>query len=91
MSSRLQIKKLCEHCDEEFIAKTTVTKYCSHKCNQRAYKAKKRQEKIDNAATQTTKKRVAPIEVLKAKEILTVKEVAKLLNCSVRTLSLIHI
>jgi len=85
MSSRLQIKKLCEHCDEEFIAKTTVTKYCSHKCNQRAYKAKKRQEKIENATKQTTKKRVAPIEVLKAKEILTVKEVAKLLNCSVRT------
>jgi len=35
--------------------KKTTTKYCSHKCNSRAYKAAQRQEKIDNTNAQTSR------------------------------------
>ncbi|MDA9261766.1 helix-turn-helix domain-containing protein [Flavobacteriales bacterium] len=85
MSSKIEIQRICEYCKNEFIAKTTVTKYCSHKCNQRHYKAKVKEQKIKKSNSETTKVRVQPIEVLKAKEFLTVREVSQLLNCSVRT------
>jgi excisionase family DNA binding protein len=49
MSSNLKIKKVCQFCKSKFIAKTTVTKYCCHKCAQRAYKRKKKEEKIKAA------------------------------------------
>jgi len=59
MSSNIEIQRICEYCNKEFTARTTKTKYCSHKCNQRHYKAK---------------------------EFLTIIEVATLLNCSTKTI-----
>ena len=73
MSSKIKIQRVCQYCEQEFTAKTTVTKYCSHKCNQRAYKAKKRAEKVEKSNTETTRIKSQPIEQLKAKEFLTVK------------------
>jgi len=85
MSSKIEIQRICEYCKQEFIAKTTVTKYCSHKCNQRHYKAKIKEQKISKSNLETKKVKVKPIEALKEKEFLTVREVSQLLNCSVRT------
>ena len=85
MSSNIKIQRICQYCKQEFTAKTTVTKYCSLKCNQRAYKELKRSEKIKQSNTETVKVKKQPIEILKTKEFLTVREVAQLLNCSVRS------
>jgi excisionase family DNA binding protein len=85
MSSKIEIQRICQYCKQEFTARTTVTKYCSHKCNQRAYKARKRAEKAMQSNTETTRIKNQPIEQLKAKEFLTVREVSQLLNCSLRT------
>ncbi|WP_083642404.1 helix-turn-helix domain-containing protein [Christiangramia flava] len=85
MSSKIEVQRICQYCKKEFTARTTVTKYCSHKCNQRAYKAKKRSEKVEKSISETRKKKKQPIEQLKAKEFLTVREVSELLNCSVRS------
>ncbi len=30
MSSKIEVIKRCEYCDNDFIAKTSVTKFCSH-------------------------------------------------------------
>ena len=46
MSSNIEIERICQHCNKDFIAKTTVTRYCSDDCAKRAYKARKRAEKI---------------------------------------------
>jgi hypothetical protein len=46
MSSNLFIPKTCQHCGSAFTARTTVTKYCGDSCAKKAYKARKRQEKI---------------------------------------------
>lgn len=86
MSSNLRIKRICENCSREFVAKTTRTKYCSHKCNSRAYKAKKRAEKVEESEKETTNIKNLPIESIKEKEFLTVKDVAVLINCSTRTI-----
>jgi excisionase family DNA binding protein len=85
MSSKIEVQRICQYCKKEFIARTTVTKYCSHKCNQRAYKARTRNGKVKQSDLETAKIKHQPIEELKAKEFLTVREVAQLLNCSIRS------
>jgi excisionase family DNA binding protein len=55
------------------------------KCGSLASKAKKRAEKVQKSNTETKQIKNQPIEELKAKEFLTVREVARLLNCSVRS------
>jgi excisionase family DNA binding protein len=85
MSSNIKVQRICQHCDKEFIARTTVTKFCSDNCAKRAYKVRKRNEKIKRSNKETILKKIQPVEILKAKEFLNVREAAQLLNCSVRT------
>ena len=46
MSSNIEIKKKCKWCGQIFIARKTTTNYCSHRCNNAAYKERIRQERI---------------------------------------------
>lgn len=46
MSSNIEVKKRCSWCGKEFIARKTTTEYCSHRCSNLAYKARKRNEKV---------------------------------------------
>ena len=85
MSSNIFIQRICEHCSKEFTARTTVTKFCSDSCAKRAYKARLKAEKIKKSNTETLKVKNKPIEELKAKEFLSVKDIALLLGCSTRT------
>ncbi|MFS4429367.1 helix-turn-helix domain-containing protein [Chryseobacterium sp. S90] len=93
MSSTIKIRKICQHCRLEFIAKTTVTKYCSHKCNQRAYKANARELKIQQSKTEQhiPEKKFTPKQNPDSNfgfatfEYLTVKEASVLLKCDRRT------
>lgn len=85
MSSNIKIKRICQYCNNEFIARTMVTKYCSHKCNSRDYKERIRKKKISKSEAETARIKPKPTEQLKEKEFLTVREVALLLNCSIRT------
>ena len=85
MSSNIKVTRICQYCNTGFIAQTTVTKYCSLKCAQRAYKARKKEEKL-NKSTKETKAIISkPIEELKTKEYLTLKEASMLLGISIRT------
>jgi excisionase family DNA binding protein len=85
MSSKIEVQRICQHCGKEFTARTTTTLYCSHRCNSIAYKAKQRAIKVEQSNKETQRIKNQPIEELKAKEFLTVREVAQLLNCSVRS------
>lgn len=85
MSSNIRLQRICEHCGDNFTAKTTVTRFCSDRCAKRAYKARKRKEKIKESKTETKKKQLEPIEILKAKEYLSIKEVSKLIGVSRRS------
>lgn len=86
MSSNIKVQRICQYCNLEFTAKTTVTKYCSHICNSRALKLKVKLKKIRFSNTQTLQTKHKYQEDLKTKEFLTVKQVAQLLDFSVRTL-----
>ena len=85
MSSNIQVQRVCQYCGNDFTARTTVTQFCSDTCSKRAWKEKRRAEKIEASNKETQRIKTQPIEELKAKEFLTVREVARLLNCSLRS------
>ena len=53
MSSNIRIKKICQHCNKVFTAKTTVTKFCSDLCAKANYKKRQRENKIELSHTDT--------------------------------------
>ena len=85
MSSNIRVQRVCQHCGKDFTARTSVTQYCSDTCSKRAYKARVRALKEEASNTETMRIKNKPIEELKAKEFLTVKDVASLLNRSIRS------
>ncbi len=85
MSSNIKIQRICKYCNNEFTARTTLTKYCSPICNSRDYKAKIKAAKIGKSNKEAKEMVSLTFQALKTKEFLTVKEVAALLNCSVKS------
>jgi excisionase family DNA binding protein len=85
MSTNIKVQRICQHCGNEFTAKTTVTQFCSPDCAKRAYKERLKAVKIEISNKQTQSIINRPIEILKAKEFLTVRDVSTLLNISLRT------
>lgn len=86
MSSNITIQRICIQCNQEFTAKTTVTKYCSLKCASKFNKQKVKNAKIEvsNKETQAIKNYAA--ENLKDREFLTVTQAAKVIGCSRRNI-----
>jgi len=84
MSSNILIKRVCQYCGNEFSAKTTVTRYCSHVCNNKAYKLGLRNKKMVeyDMKLQADKEQATPLAGQSV--YLTVKEAAALLQCSSR-------
>lgn len=86
MSSNIKITKICQHCGQEFIAQTTVTRYCGDNCAKRAYKARIRKIKIEASELETENIRQLPSLTIKTLEYLTVNDVALMLKCDRRTI-----
>jgi len=47
MGSNLQLRRICQQCGKEFLAKKTSTKFCSLQCGQRNYKVRQRMNKLE--------------------------------------------
>ncbi len=86
MSSNIEILKICQHCEKTFIARTTVTKFCSQKCASRNYKKRKRDEKIQKVTTVSVQRVDFNQEQLKHKDFLSIDETCKLLGTSRMTI-----
>lgn len=96
MNNDTGIQKKCEWCSNLFIAQKLTTRYCSHACNSKAYKSKKRQEAIKRfdeeagkqykmtgisyATIQEIERISNTYENIKDKEYLSVSETAFLLS-----------
>lgn len=76
MSSNIRIEKTCEWCGNKFIAQTTVTRFCSKRCAEHSYKARLRNEKVQQAQSVEPKS----LTEVKEKDYLTVAETATLLG-----------
>ena len=94
MSTNILLPKKCQYCGTMFIAKTTTTRYCSHKCNSRHYKQlikeKKLQQAFDKEAQFTTTAKQTPQQPINPtaspKEFYSIKETAQLLGVHERTI-----
>lgn len=85
MSSNIRVLKICERCGNEFMARKTVTRFCTANCAKRAYKERQKEIKIKKSDTKTLKEKLKPIEEIKSKEFLSVIEAAKLIGCCKQT------
>ncbi len=85
MSSNLYLKRICEYCGNEFIARTTVTRFCSDNCAKKAYKARQREKRIQQSQEQTIASLRGPIERIQAKEYLSINDVCIIIGISRRT------
>jgi len=86
MSSNIEITRICEFCKEQFTARTTRTKYCSHKCNSRAYKALTRNKKVENSNKEMVSILNAPMQQIQQREFLNITQAGILLGISRRTI-----
>jgi excisionase family DNA binding protein len=86
MSSNIIVVRICEYCKNEFEARTTTTRYCSHKCNSRSYKQNVKDLKIKISNRETVTKSVIPYEILNSKPYLSISETCKLIGISRSTL-----
>ena len=85
MSSNIKVQRICQHCGNEFTARTTTTLYCTHRCNSSAYKAKLRVNKVEQINEETKRIKNQPIEQLKAKAFLSIADTCILIGISRRT------
>ena len=98
MSSTIKLPKFCDHCGKAYIAQKTTTQFCSHKCASRAYKQRKREDKV-NAEFKNQQEKIVAVTVpeqgqnlttaqagnhinLREKEFLSVAETAQLVGAS---------
>ncbi len=90
MSSNIQVQRVCESCGQEFLAHTTKTRYCSKKCNDVAYKQKKRESRIEHSNTIVKEVKENAFSkndlLLKDKDILSIPEAASFLGVSRQTI-----
>ena len=86
MSSNIRVPKICQHCGNEFIAKTTVTQFCGDLCAKRAYKKRQREKKVQEIAPTAVQKQEYNQEQVKDKDFLSIAETCKLLGASRMTL-----
>ena len=87
MSSNIKITRICQFCGEDFTARTTVTKYCSHTCASRAYKQRTRNQNIEKSVAETVQIISVKKTEIQAKDFLTINEASELLNVSRWTIS----
>lgn len=83
MSSNIIVKRICEHCHQEFEAKTTTTRFCSLKCSSLNYKKRTRELKIQQAKMEYNEKKLCStvdIESANVKPYLNIKEACLLLG-----------
>lgn len=76
MSSNIKVERICEWCGKQFTAQTTVTRFCSKRCSEHAYKERIRQQKIQQANSVVPSK----ISATNEKDYLIVAETAQVLG-----------
>lgn len=85
MSSNIEIIRVCEHCKEDFFAKTIITRYCSHRCNNAAYKQRLKEIKLKESNAETALIKVTPVFETMMKAFYTIEDLSQIFGMSKRT------
>ncbi|RYZ22089.1 MAG: DNA-binding protein [Chitinophagaceae bacterium] len=86
MSSNIRVQRICEFCEKQFTARTTVTRCCSDACAKRMYKRRKRDEKITVSEVKVLVEGCVSLEDWKLREYFSLNELTKLVGVSRWTL-----
>ena len=85
MSSNIEITRVCEHCKQDFVAKTTSTRFCTHKCNNAAYKLRLKEVKMNQSNVETAKIKITPVLETMMKAYYTIDDLSQIFGMSKRT------
>lgn len=80
---RKTYRKICQHCGKEFIAYTSTTAYCSHRCSGLADKLRRQNDRLKST---TQEVRELQRQALLDKNFLTLTDAARLMQISRTTL-----
>lgn len=88
MSSNIMISRICDFCGNAFLARTTVTRFCSKTCNSRFYKKEIRDKKLLKSLEETHEKLKRPKsnDVGSNRPVLNIVETCQLLGIGRTTL-----
>ena len=81
-TSKFRVLRTCEFCGKEFYAQKVSTRYCSKRCNELAYKQRRRQRQITEAEAGVLQK---PIEEVGNKEFLSLQDASVLFGITKRS------
>lgn len=81
-TSKFRVLRTCEFCGKEFYAQKVSTRYCSKRCNELAYKQRRRQRQITEAEAKVLQK---PIEEVGNKEFLSLQDASVLFGITKRS------
>lgn len=82
----MEIQRKCLWCGKPFIAHTMVTRYCCKSCTGKAYKDKKRKERLQEYDAEQTTKPLQSVGIVADKPYLSPVDVAALLGISRATI-----
>lgn len=81
-TSKFRVLRTCEFCGKEFYAQKVTTRFCSRRCNELAYKQRRRQRQITEAEARVLQK---PIEQVGNKEFLSLQDTSVLFGITKRS------
>ncbi len=81
-TSKFKVLRTCEFCGKEFYAQKVSTRYCSKRCNELAYKQRRRQKQIIEAESKVLQK---SIEEVGTKEFLSLQDTSILFGITKRS------
>ena len=93
MSSNIRINRVCKHCNRVFVARTTVTSFCSDQCAKNNYKRRQREKTIEideiDAAQQISQiksSRKVNASIPGINEMISINVLAEITRLSERTI-----
>ena len=82
----MEVQRKCQWCGKPFIAHTMVTRYCSKSCNEKAYKEKKRKQRLQEYEERQNEPPMQEVGIVGSKLYLSPAEAATLLGISRATI-----
>ena len=82
----MEVQRKCQWCGKPFIAHTMVTRFCSKSCTEKAYKDRKRKQKLQEYETRQNEQPMQEVGIVGGKPFLSPAEAATLLGISRATI-----
>ena len=82
----MEVQRKCQWCGKPFIAHTMVTRFCSKSCTEKAYKDKKRKQKLQEYEARQNEQPMQEVGIVGGKPFLSPAEAATLLGISRATI-----